>query len=113
VDAFVSIEKSEAWILKMHIAEWSHGGPFFNHEPQRKRKLLLHRREILALQGSSEKDGYALIPLRLYFKDGMAKVEIGLCKGKKKADKRADSKAKDDKRSVERAVRRSRYENDD
>jgi SsrA-binding protein len=113
VDSFVAIEKGEAWIHKMHIAEWSHGGPFFNHEPQRRRKLLIHKRQIVELQASSEREGYTLVPLRVYFKGGLAKVEIGLCKGKSKSDKRADAKTKDDQRSVQRAVRRSRYEDED
>jgi SsrA-binding protein len=113
VDAYASFERGELWLLKAHIAEYKQGGPFFNHPPQRKRKLLLHKRELAVLKSSLEKGGYSLVPLRIYFsKDGKgtAKVELGLAKGKNKGDKRQASKGKDVERSLQQAKRRDRDE---
>ena len=108
VDSYATFEQGELFLMKAHISEFTQGGPFFNHEPTRKRKLLLHKREILQLQTQVDQDAYTLVPLRIYFKKGKAKVELGLAKGKKKADKRQSIKEREEKRSVDRALRRDR-----
>lgn len=108
VDSYATIERGELFLMKAHIAEYKQGGPFFNHEPTRKRKLLMHRREITQLREALEQDGYTLVPLRIYFSKGLAKVELGLAKGKTKGDKRQTLKDKDEKRSVDKAMRRDR-----
>ena len=111
-DAFVEVygtpgKKLEAFLLNTNIAPYSHGN-IWNHAPARKRKLLLHRHQIEKLYGASVRDGMSIIPLRLYFKKGIAKVEIGLGKGKKKGDKRADVKKKTADREIEKAIKDSR-----
>lgn len=108
VDSYAAFERGELFLVKAHISEFKQGGPFFNHEPTRKRKLLLHKKEILNLQAQIDQQGYTLVPLRIYFKKGKAKVELGLAKGKKQADKRQSIKDRDEKRSVDRAMRRNR-----
>lgn len=108
VDSYATIERGELYLMKAHIAEYKQGGPFFNHEPTRKRKLLMHKREITQLREALEQDGYTLVPLRIYFSKGLAKVELGLAKGKTKGDKRQSLKDKDEKRSVDKAMRRDR-----
>ncbi len=108
VDSYASFENGEIYLIKAHIAEFKQGGPYFNHEPTRKRKLLMHKKEIRNLKALVDQDSYTLVPLRVYFKNGKAKVELGLAKGKKKGDKRQDLKDKDQKRSVDRAMRRDR-----
>ncbi len=111
-DAFVDIHpksstRLEAWLLNMHIAPYSHGN-LQNHEPLRKRKLLLHRHQIERLNGSLIRDGMTVIPLRFYFKGGKIKCELGVCKGKKQQDKRQDIKRKSADREIERAMKASR-----
>ena len=113
VDSFATIEKGECFLFKVHIAEFPQGGPFFNHEPTRKRKLLLHRREIAALKDFVEQKGYTVVPLRMYFKKGLAKVELGIARGKSKGDKRAATKEREAVRQVDRAIRRHRYDDDE
>jgi SsrA-binding protein len=108
VDSYASIEKDEIYLYKAHIAEYLQGGPFYNHVPTRKRKLLMHKKEIQNLRALIEQDGYTLIPLRMYFKRGRAKIELGLAKGKTKGDKRATLKKQQDQRAIDRAVRRNR-----
>ena len=109
-EAYCQVEGREMWLHQCHIAPYSHGN-IANHDPVRRRKLLLHRREIDRLDKAAAQKGYTLIPLKLYFKDGKAKLEIGLGKGKKLYDKRADSAAKDVKRQLSRAdVQRARDE---
>jgi SsrA-binding protein len=93
-------------LLNAQIPPYKPAGPMLNHEPKRTRKLLLHRREIERLLEKQQRAGYALIPLSLYFKDGRAKVEIGVCKGKQGADKRDAIAERDAKREMERARRR-------
>jgi SsrA-binding protein len=93
-DAFGEIRGGEGWIVKMHIGPYEMGNRE-NHEPFRRRKLLLHRREIRRILPKLEEQGLTLVPLRLYFKEGRAKVELGLARGKKLHDKR-DAKAKQD-----------------
>jgi len=108
VDSFASFERDELFLVKAHIAEYKQGGPFYNHEPTRKRKLLLHRREITVLKAATEQEGLTLVPLKIYFSKGKAKVELGLAKGKNKGDKRDTSKEREGKRQVDRAMRRDR-----
>ncbi len=103
-EAYVRLDEGEAWLVGATIQPWSHGNRQ-NHEPTRKRKLLLHRREIERLLGKINQQGYTLVPMELYFSQGRAKLEIGLGKGKKHYDKRQDNKAKDAKRDIARAKR--------
>ena len=106
-EAFCRVEKGELWLLNSYIAPYSHGNEL-NHAERRKRKLLLHAREISRLLGAVEAGGKSLIPLRVYFKGGLIKVEIALCVGKKLHDKRETMKRKVEMREAERAMR-SKY----
>jgi len=108
VDAYVQIKDGEAWIYNMHISEFK-GGNRFNHVPNRTRKLLLHKKEISRLIGASQQAGYSLIPLKIYLKNGYAKLLVGVCKGKKNYDKRDALKEKDTKRDIERALKERNY----
>jgi SsrA-binding protein len=108
VDSFASFEKGELYLNKAHISEYKQGGPYYNHPPIRKRKLLLHKRELLNLKAQLDQQGYTLIPLRVYFKDGKAKLELGLAKGKNKGDKRSSVKDREEARHLDRARRRDR-----
>lgn len=103
-DSFAAVKDDEVYLHDMHISPYSHGNRY-NHEPRRRRKLLLHRREIRRIYGKTRERGFTLIPLKVYFKNGKAKVEIGIGKGKKLYDKRDDLKRRDDKRDMERALR--------
>ena len=93
-DAFIIIKNQEAFLLNTYIAKYEEGN-IFNHEERRTRKLLLHKKEIKKLLEASSKDGYSLIPLSIYLKKGKAKVEVGVCKGKKLYDKRETIKKRD------------------
>lgn len=106
VDSFASIEKDECYLHKAHIAEYKHGGPHFNHVPVRRRRLLLHKKEIRNLEALLEQQGYTLIPMKMYFKNGKAKVELGLGKGKTKGDKRAATKEREDSLQMDKAIKR-------
>ncbi|MCU9593191.1 SsrA-binding protein SmpB [Caldibacillus thermolactis] len=103
-DAFARIEKGEVFMYNVHISPYEQGNRY-NHDPLRPRKLLLHRREIDKLMGETKEAGYSLIPTKIYIKDGYAKVEIALAKGKKKYDKREAMKNKEAKREIERAFK--------
>jgi SsrA-binding protein len=106
-DSFAYIRDGEVWLVGAYIAPYSFarlGG----HDPERSRKLLLHRREIDRIAGSLAEKGLTLVPMRLYFKDGKAKVQIGLGRGKRTIDKRADLKKREHEREMERARRRFR-----
>lgn len=103
-DAYAVVKDGELWLLNAHIAPYAHGN-IWNHDPLRTRKLLLHRKEILKLIGQVERKGLTLVALELYFKNGRAKVRIGLARGKKLHDKRADLKEKDDQRDMQRALK--------
>jgi len=103
-DSYVIIKDEEVYLLNCHISPYSHGN-IMNHEPLRTRKLLLHRKEIVRLQGKAAQKGYSLIPLKIYFKDGRAKVEIGLAKGKRQYEKRETIKKKEADREIERAMK--------
>ncbi len=100
-EAFVRIEKNEVYVHGMHINPYEKGN-IFNKDPLRSRKLLLHRNEIDKLEGKIREKGFTLVPLQVYFKGSLVKVEIGLARGKKLYDKRADLAKKDMKREVER-----------
>ena len=88
----------------MHISPYDHGN-IFNRDPMRVRRLLLHKREIMRLFGLVKQEGYSLIPLSVYFKNSLVKVQLGLCKGKKLYDKRADLAARAAKRDIDRAIK--------
>ncbi|TMN21302.1 SsrA-binding protein SmpB [Lentibacillus cibarius] len=98
--------RGEMQLVNMHIAPYEQGNQF-NHDPTRSRKLLLHRKEIDKLTGQIQQKGYSLVPLKVYIKNGVAKVLIGIGKGKKKYDKREDLKRKQMKRDADRAVKES------
>ena len=100
-EAFVRIENGEAFIYGMNVSPYEKGN-IFNRDPFRERKLLLHKREILKLLTLSQADGYSLIPLRLYLKDGKVKLELAVAKGKKLYDKRHDIAERDAKRAMDR-----------
>ncbi len=100
-EAFIRIENGEVFVYGMHISPYEKGN-IFNKDPLRVRKLLLHKQEINKLTGKIAEKGYTLVPLQVYFKDGRAKVEIGLAKGKKLYDKRQDIAKKDQRRATER-----------
>ena len=93
-DSFIIIKNHEAFLLNTYIAKYEEGN-IFNHEERRTRKLLLHKKEIKKLLEASSKDGYSIIPLSIYLKKGKAKVEVGVCKGKKLYDKRETIKKRD------------------
>jgi SsrA-binding protein len=105
-DAYAVGQHGELMLLNAQIPQYGPAGPLGNHEPKRTRKLLLHRREIDKLLEKQQKAGYALVPLSIYFKDGIVKVELGVCKGKAGADKRETIAARDAKREMDRARRR-------
>ena len=103
IDGFASIDAGEAWLENVHIPEYTQAT--WNNSPsRRKRKLLLHREEILKLQSKLKESGFTLVPLSIYFKDGRAKVEIALARGKKEYDKRQTLKEQTDKREADRAM---------
>ncbi|MTE19256.1 SsrA-binding protein SmpB [Streptomyces sp. TRM43335] len=107
VDGFAQIDGGEAWLHNVHIPEYSQG-TWTNHSARRRRKLLMHRAEIDKLIGKLQETGLTLVPLQLYFKDGRAKVEVALARGKKEYDKRQALREKQDRREAERAVSAAR-----
>jgi len=104
-DGFVRLDGHEAWLENVHISPYAQGN-LMNHDPLRPRKLLLHRKEISSLIGKVRQKGYTLIPLRVYFSRNHAKVEVGLCRGKRQFDKREAIAERDAKREIARAMRR-------
>jgi SsrA-binding protein len=106
-DAYAAVRDGEAWLLQCHIAPYSHGNRA-NHEPTRPRKLLLHKAEIERLHAAVSRDGRTLVPLRLYFKQGMAKAEIAIGRGKKTYDKRQSIASRSEERRMRREVGRRR-----
>jgi SsrA-binding protein len=104
-EAYARVENGEVWLVGMHIAPYDQAGGYFQHDPLRPRKLLLHRRQIEYLRGQLGQKGLTLVPLRLYLKRGKAKVELGLAKGKKLYDKRENLARRDAEREIERALR--------
>ncbi|MEV6959624.1 SsrA-binding protein SmpB [Streptomyces sp. NPDC051207] len=103
VDGFVQLDGHEAWLHNVHVPEYTQG-TWTNHSARRKRKLLLHRAEIEKLESKSQETGHTIVPLALYFKDGRAKVEIALAKGKKEYDKRQTLREKQDRREADRVI---------
>lgn len=103
-DSYALIKNNEVFLINCHISEYSHGN-ITNHEPLRTRKLLLHRAEINRLRGKVAQKGYSLIPLKIYFKGSVAKVEIGLAKGKAKYEKRESIKKREAKREIDKALK--------
>ena len=103
-DAWCGIKDGELIVNQMHISPYDHGNRF-NPDPRRIRRLLMHKREIMRLFGKVKQDGYALIPLSVYFKGSRVKINIGLCKGKKLHDKRQAAAERDAKRQIERAMK--------
>ena len=100
-ESFIRSEHGELFVYQMHISPYEKGN-IFNKDPLRPRKLLLHRHEIRKIEGQVAQKGYTLVPLKVYFKDSLVKVEIGLARGKKLYDKRADIAKKDQRREAER-----------
>lgn len=107
-DAYVKVKNGEAIVVGMHVSPYEQGN-IFNRDPFRERKLLLHKREIMKLKALSEADGYSLIPLSLYLKDGLVKMQLAVAKGKKLYDKRHDLAEKDAKRQIEQRRKEDRY----
>lgn len=103
-ESWAQIRKGEIWVEGMHISPYEQGN-IFNRDPLRSKKLLLHRKEIRKLDSLVMKQGFTLVPLELYFKDGRVKVQLGLCKGKKLHDKRDDMARRDSDREIQRALR--------
>ncbi len=108
-EAYIEVNDSEAWLVNAHIAPYESAAQF-NHDPRRRRRLLLHKREIRRLFDRVRQKGYTVVPLRLYLKRGRAKVEIALARGKRKYDKRAEISKRDAARDIERALARRRRE---
>jgi SsrA-binding protein len=106
-EAYVVMEAGEAWLLGAHVAPYEPASSA-NHDPTRKRKLLLHRRELAKIHREIRQKGYTLVPTRMYLKQGRAKLEIALAKGKRKYDKRRQIKEREAERQVERALSRRR-----
>ena len=104
-DGYALIRNGEAWLINVHISPYTGIGQYFNHDPRRTRKLLLHRQEIRKLIGKVEQQGLTLVPLRMYLKRGLVKVNIALGKGKKLHDKREDLKRRQDQRDIQRAMK--------
>lgn len=103
VDGYAFIDRGEAWLDAVHIPEYNQG-TWNNHAPRRKRKLLLHKQQILKIEAKVKQGGYTLVPLKLYFNDGRAKVELAVAKGKKEYDKRHALREQQDRREAERAM---------
>lgn len=103
-DSWISIEDGQAYIKQMHISPYEKGN-IFNRDPLRERRLLMHKREIMRLFGAVKQQGLTLVPISVYFKGSMVKVQVGLCKGKKLYDKRDDAAKRDAARTIERALK--------
>ena len=107
---YARVIDGEVWLYDVHISPYEQSGVYFNHEPTRPRRLLLHRREIDRIAGQVERQGFTLVPLRVYFKGRRAKLELGLARGKKLYDKREDIATREAKRDIERVIKSRRYE---
>ena len=103
-DSFVIIKSGEAWVTGMHVSPYKMGS-YFNVDARRTRKLLLNRAEINKLRGKVEQKGFTLIPLKVYFKESLVKIELGLCRGKELHDKRASIKEKENNRNLQRIIK--------
>ena len=106
-DSYCGVDNGEMFALGMHISPYEQGNRF-NRDPMRRKRLLLHKREILRLFQQSQQQGLSIVPLELYIKNGRAKLQIGLCKGKKLHDKRETAAKKDAQRAIERAMKEQR-----
>jgi SsrA-binding protein len=102
---YARIQNGEVWLHDVHISPYEQSGTYYNHEPTRPRKLLLHRREISRILGQVERQGFTLVPLRVYFKGRHAKLDLGLARGKKLYDKREDIASREAKRDIERVMK--------
>jgi SsrA-binding protein len=102
---YARVQNGEVWMYDVHISPYEQSGIHYNHEPTRPRKLLLHRREISRIVGQVERQGFTLVPLRVYFKGRRAKVDLGLARGKKQYDKREDIANREAKRDIERVMK--------
>jgi len=107
-DSYCEIADGELFALGFHISPYDHGN-IFNHEPLRKKRLLMHKREIMKLHGLVSQKGFTLVPLSLYFSGSKVKMEVGLCRGKKLYDKREDMAKRDAKRTMERTFKSNQY----
>ncbi|AFY77911.1 MAG: SsrA-binding protein SmpB [Hydrococcus sp. C42_A2020_068] len=105
-DGYALIRNGEAWLINVHISPYEASGQYFNHDPRRTRKLLLHRKEISKLIGQVEQKGLTLVPLKMYFKGSWVKVSLGLGRGKKLHDKRETLKRRQDEREMARMLKR-------
>lgn len=105
---YARVEGGEVWLYDVHISPYDQSGTYFNHEPTRRRRLLLHRREISRIAGLVDRQGYTLVPLRVYFKGRRAKVELGVARGKKLYDKREDIARREANRDIDRALKMRR-----
>ena len=103
VDGYAFVENGEIWLDAVYIPEYGQGS-WNNHSPRRKRKLLMHKQQILKIHGKTKEGGYTLVPLSLYFSDGRAKVELAVAKGKREYDKRQTLRERQDKRESDRAM---------
>ncbi len=103
-DSYAEVRQGEMYLVGAHISPYEQGN-LYNHEPERARKLLLHKREIVRLGAQVAEKGLTVVPLRVYFTKGIAKVELGLCRGKQSFDKRATVRERDEKRELDRAVK--------
>jgi SsrA-binding protein len=102
---YARIDRGEVWLYDVHISPYDQSGTHYNHEPTRRRKLLLNRREISRIVGQIERQGYTIVPLRVYFKRRRAKLELGLARGKKMYDKREDIAKREAQRDIDRAIK--------
>jgi len=105
---YARVLNGEIWLYDVHISTYEQSGTHYNHEPTRPRKLLLHRREISRITGLIDRQGYTLVPVRIYLKGRRAKIELGLARGKKLYDKRADIATRDARREIDRAMKQRR-----
>lgn len=103
-DSYARVERGEVWLVGVHVAPYEQADGFGGHDPERPRKLLLHRDEIADLGGRAQRESLALVPLSVYFKDGKAKVELALARGRRRYDKRAALAERDANRDIERAM---------
>ncbi len=103
-DAYARVDGGEAWLIGMHVSPYEQAGGYFQHDPLRPRKLLLHRREIERLIGSTTEKGLTLVPTRVYFAGPWAKVELALARGKDRGDRRRDLREREQRREIERAL---------
>ena len=103
-DSYAEVDGGELFLIGVHIAPYEQGN-IYNHDPERRRKLLMHKREIVRIGHTIAEKGFTLVPLRVYFKDGRAKVELGLCRGKPTIDKRQTLRKREQDRDVDRALK--------